>query len=172
MHHRCCTDRLDEIIPWRPVVDETWTSINSLRNKTIHIQGDSLAEQHFIALLCNIWSSNDAEVASLTKTAGQKKLNSDSGIAWNAFIEPIGVSISYLRFNKPKIVPTFDYTVPTYLIVGGWHHGGMEENQLRDLFNQLEKRRRDSTTIVVEELPQHFPGGEYRRDGVYPPMIN
>jgi len=38
-------------------------------------------------------------------------------------------------------------------------------------FNQLEKRRRDSTTIVVEELPQHFPGGEYRRDGVYPPMI-
>ena len=168
MHSRCCTDRLDEIEPWRPVGGANWEIImkmTSLQNKTLTIQGDSLAEQHFIAMLCHAWSSDGVEVTGLSKLNGG---DADEGTVWEARFEPIGITITFLRWNRPQLKPHFDYSKPTFLIVGGWHHGGSSEKEINLFLDQLEELRGEYDTIVVQALPSHFPGGLYLGNSKYP----
>ncbi len=106
--------------------------------------------------------------------------------AWEAHIDPIGVTLSFRRLNQPAIIPNFDYTKPDILIVGGWHHPGNSEKEIIAFLDQLEDLRRVhadgedgdygdedhnsnnlSHTLVVQALPNHFPGGKYIKTG-YP----
>jgi len=170
MYNRCCTNRIDEIEPWRPVGGANWEMLmkkGSLRNNaTLTIQGDSLAEQHFIAMLCHAWSSEGVEVTNLKNHAEGRELV--QGFLWEARIEPIGVTISFLRWDTPKLMPNYNYSKPTFLFVGGWHHGDASEKRMNSFLDQLERLRGESATIVVQALPNHFPGGSYLRGVEYP----
>ena len=109
--HRCCTGRLDEIEPWRPVGGGTWKSIkehpsvlSQSSNATILIQGDSLAAQHFLAMLCHAWSTKGMKVVNLVNHApkGHKA-------RWEAQIEPIGITISFAKNDFPEHVKSWPY---------------------------------------------------------------
>lgn len=168
MHNRCCTNRLNEIKPWRPVGGSNWEMLmeiglkNRLRNVTLAVQGDSLAEQHYIAMLCHAWSSEGVvEVTNVSKPKGDDVNSTSQGTMWEARIEPIGVTMTFVRWNKPQLAPNFDYAKFTFLIVGGWHHGGASEKEINLFLDQLQDLRGESATIVVQALPNHFPGGSY-----------
>jgi len=155
---RCCTDRLDEIEPLRPLSGHhgagaaNWASLmttwrrhkkknmknDDAKNITITIQGDSLAEQHFVAMLCHVWSTanddedEDEEGAAAEVTQLINRSGNWQKAWWEAQIDmdPIGVTLSFRRWNTPNLIPDFDYTEPNVLIVGGWHHGGTSEKQI------------------------------------------
>ena len=149
-------------------------------NATILIQGDSIAEQHFLAMLCHAWTTEGIKVVNL--------VNHDiTGIhnkaRWEAQIEPIGITISFARNNFPELAPDIDYTQPDVLIVGGWHHGSNRSSaermnrfldQLHDLRHANDDSdsdgRRKLQTLVFEHLPTHFPGVEHIKTQIYPPV--
>jgi len=158
VNHRCCTDRLGEIEPWRPIGGpEGWEEISpSLYNSSVFMQGDSLAEQHFLALLCYAWSSNHTNVTSLVNTnnVDGKWLLKD-GTCWEATIEPVGVTLKFCRWSKPTVIPDFDYSTVDHLIIGGWHHGGVGSSEMNSFLDQIASA---PSTLVVQALPAHFPG--------------
>lgn len=192
-NNRCCTDRLDEIEPWRPMIigeedDDIWASlINDFNrsslpftNQSIVIQGDSLAEQHFIAILCHAWSLG-VDVASLERVDGRDENFFGDGLMWEARIGgATGFTFKFIRGNKPALMPGVDYSLPRYLIVGGWHHGGTSSRKINLFLDELERIRAPrnisnfpnilpkTNTLVVQALPSHFPGNLYRKSGDVP----
>ena len=173
VNYRCCTDRLGEIEPWRPIGGPDWGEMSSsLGNSSIFIQGDSLAEQHFLALLCYAWASEEANVTSLINTKQLDNSYLKEGTTWEARIEPVGITVTFCRWNRPTIIPRHDYSTVNHLIVGGWHHGGTETIQLTKFLNQLQILSSSSASIlVVEALPAHFPEtgcyrGLYKKEAV------
>jgi hypothetical protein len=163
IQNRCCTNRLDDIEPLKPVFDEgrriDWLS---MKDATILIQGDSLAEQQFLSLLCYVWASDDnIHVASLVKNVTQTA-------KWRvAQIQPINMTITHLRWNTPELYPPLNYQEPMFLILNPWHHGGIDPISVNKFMDQLEEQRHSNRTIFSQALPSHFPGGEYKSDGDY-----
>ena len=77
------------------------------------------------------------------------------GVRWEATIEPVGVTLKFCRWNKPTVIPDFDYSTVDHLIIGGWHHGGIRSSEVNTFLDQIASA---PSTLVVEALPAHFPG--------------
>jgi hypothetical protein len=165
IQYRCCTSRLHELEPLKAVGGFDFSHITT--NSTMLIQGDSLAEQHFLGMLCYAWATTESVDLQLVSNAGDPKLLKQ-GTMWQAQIGD-HLTVSFLRWNAPNLAPVdIDITTPDYLIVGGWHHGGATFREISKYLDQVQAQRSKST-IVVEALPNHFPGGKYSNQQEYPP---
>jgi hypothetical protein len=178
---RCCFDRLETIQPLRPMggalftppdddIYKTNATITALLvNASVLLQGDSIAEQHFLALLCLAWSQNLTVDLTLERSlAGQDKLGF-SGTTWRAVIQDNNqtrfndtdninrMTIQYNRYNTPGMDPAINYSDHDhdFVLLGGWHHGRLE--QLESFVAQVTAQRPNRPTILVEALPNHFP---------------
>ncbi|KAL7538592.1 hypothetical protein ACHAWF_006142 [Thalassiosira exigua] len=186
VEHRCCTSRLEEgrIDPLRAVggVDYSQLPRGGKRPTTVLIQGDSLAEQHFLGMICSAWSHDDltVDLRRLSDRTGQ-----DEGTAWraNVFVvdgrsgerDRLLISIQYLRWNRPTAAPRASYDlldVPDCVVLGGWHHGGADAGSIERLVTRTRAEgthgRGGQRVVVVDALPSHFPGGKYLASGEYP----
>jgi hypothetical protein len=193
--YRCCTakwpaagaaaaatNNSDFLEPLKPVGGlgflEYWQRMpadsHSLKNHTfVLIQGDSLAEQHFLGMVCLAWSSSipvhwDADPKMWSP--GNKFVATLEGDD-NASI----MTITFVRWNQPVLAPvalTGNLSEPDVVILGGWHHGGVKTPQLARFLGDVHKQRGrvEKPTILVEALPNHFPGGAYSSRQVYPPV--
>jgi len=176
VEYRCCTTKIAEgkIDPLRAVVGVDYSRLH--KNTTILIQGDSLAEQHFLGMMCFAWSAHNLTVHLRPLS---KKKDSSEGVIWssNILLHSIGrnavITIQFLRWNRPQIANEEIYDVledPHFIVLGGWHHGGTDSSQIERFLNQAQSRW-GSKVIVVDALPSHFPGGVYRGDGDYPNTV-
>jgi hypothetical protein len=165
VQYRCCTSRLHELEPLKAVGGFDFSHITT--NSTVLIQGDSLAEQHFLGMLCYAWATLESVDLKLVSNAGDPMLLKQ-GTMWQARIGD-RLTVSFLRWNQPhlNLVPV-DITTPDYFIVGGWHHGGANFPTISIFLDQVQTQR-SKPTIVVEALPNHFPGGKYSKGQEYPP---
>ena len=180
VNHRCCTHRLDDIVPFRPVGGMGWKDwSNNMRQRnhrnisSIHFVGDSLGEQHFVSLLCLAWATNGLGVSTPTFTHSQPNLGPKNGAhikgaSWKATIDPLNVTISFVRAPVPELSDYVNYTDSDVLIVGGWHFGGTSKKGLNTYLEELGQLRPNQLTLIAQALPVHFPGGRYRNDGIYP----
>lgn len=222
VEYRCCTTRAAEgkIEPLRAVGGLDYSHFPTSKPLKVLIQGDSLAEQHFLGMICHAWYSNGLKI-QLEQLAGIKN-EFDDGTLWQADIfrsihgermskiddknnntnnnsntyksgegdDQLIMSIQFLRCNKPgaanitKLHPLNDknktngsiFRSPDFYVVGGWHHGGTSEPNIEKFLDQAyirsEARQKEkdetiiqsSRIIVVNALPNHFPGGKYRND--------
>lgn len=166
--YRCCTRHLSQLLPLRPKGGMEWGDSNYLKNTSIQIVGDSLAEQHFIALLCFAWATPGYQVDNLQNDKlGGSNSTWGPGASWSAIVNPLGTRIIYVRSNQPTIERYVQYDSASFLIVGGayWNHGGLAN--FPNYLCQIERMRLGRPTLVIEALPIHFPGGSYRGDGKY-----
>jgi hypothetical protein len=163
VQYRCCTSRLHELEPLKAVGGFDFSHITT--NSTVLIQGDSLAEQHFLGMLCYAWATAEIVDLHLLSNPGDPMLLKQ-GTMWQARIGD-RLTISFLRWNKPNLAPV-DIITPDYLILGGWHHGGATFPTISKFLDQVQAQR-SKPTIVVEALPNHFPGGKYSNRQEYPP---
>jgi hypothetical protein len=173
-----------------PFLNDDPTENNMKRDFSILLQGDSLAEQHFISMLCLAWSSSLPISIHLDGVDPRKWLNGNykTRLQW---ANQLNMTINFLRVDVPKLAPASllvnsgddearrgDHNgnylqEPDVVILGGWHHGGLD--QLETFLTNVTRLRSTSSspkkskpTIVVEALPNHFPGGRYRGDQNYP----
>ena len=167
VQNRTCWDRLHEIKPLRAhllngsISWSSWSDVGEPANVTI--VGDSLAEQHFVAIVCYAWSAG-------VPMDGPHRLKQDHVVRtglpdWRA---TIGGALR-LTFKRQETIPkTLDrdvYAAPLFLIIGGFHHG---HSGLAEYIRAVAELRGVKQTLVVEALPAHFPGGAYRAHGIYP----
>ncbi len=180
---RCCTSKLSrgEIDPLRAVGGVDYSQIFQ-RNTTIYIQGDSLAEQHFVGMVCYAWSSG--------LTVDMKRLSSEqganAGTIWQANITENDstnqFTIHYLRWNQPTVPPRdiIDFKLlgrPNFIFLGGWHHGLSDNHSITKFLDQMSSHgingHGNENVFVVDALPGHFVGGKYLPDEkLYPPNGN
>eukprot|EP00577_Skeletonema_sp_RCC1716_P022127 CAMPEP_0113380528 /NCGR_PEP_ID=MMETSP0013_2-20120614/4810_1 /TAXON_ID=2843 ORGANISM="Skeletonema costatum, Strain 1716" /NCGR_SAMPLE_ID=MMETSP0013_2 /ASSEMBLY_ACC=CAM_ASM_000158 /LENGTH=222 /DNA_ID=CAMNT_0000262881 /DNA_START=363 /DNA_END=1031 /DNA_ORIENTATION=- /assembly_acc=CAM_ASM_000158 len=150
--NRCCTSKVQqgEIDPLRAVGGVDYSPIlSSKRNLTIFIQGDSLAEQHFLGMICYAWSANNLSV-NLERLSAQKDVA--QGTVWQANITENDSSfkIQYLRWNQPRYPPsarlglasteTVDFNLlakPDFIFLGGWHHGFSDKDSVEQFLAQM-----------------------------------
>jgi hypothetical protein len=180
---RCCTAKLEEIRKLRPAGGSDWRWVLGRRSRngsssstgellsSVLVTGDSLAEQHFVALLCLAWSEGLA--------VDGPHVVAENGITrdWRARVDN-RVTLDFVRNSVPKLRLLLDerngtdvYMRPDLVVVGGWHHG--HTGLLPDYIRGLAELRRgplfNKPTLVVEALASHFPGGKYRPDLTYMP---
>lgn len=136
------------------------------------LQGDSLAEQHFLAMLCHAWTTNLSVTLQLIDDA-EDKLLLKSGVVWEAVIGD-WFTLRFVRQDRPTPSPKIrDYAASDILILGGFHHGTIDRTNVASLVDYVcpgEKGHNNSrpAIIVAEPMPNHFPGGAYRFDQKYP----
>lgn len=177
VEYRCCTSRLEKgkVDPLRAMGGVDYSQLpRGSKNLTILIQGDSLAEQHFLGMICYAWSHNNLTV-DLHRLSDKR--DSAAGTVWraNVFVDRNrAVVIQYLRWNHPTVVPKVNYDLldaPDYVVLGGWHHGGTNARSIEKLINQTRAEgthgRGGQKIIIVDALPSHFPGGKYLHSGKY-----
>lgn len=175
VQNRTCRDRLDAIQPLRARLRGggfDWSSLPDFGGD-VTIVGDSLAEQHFAALVCYAWSAG-------MPVDGPSRLSQRGNFPdWHAVLNDGALHALRLRFVRQDQLPnpnTLDgavYAAPPVLVIGGWHHG---HAQLAKYIRAIAQLRGANRTLVVEALPGHFPGGAYRgaaggggsRPGGYP----
>ena len=140
----------------------TWASqIRGAWN--ILLQGDSLAEQHFLSLVCRAWQEQQQQEEGLlpksTITLRRKSLrtlaerirpHNSPAYMWRAKLGPHTVTL--VRTNVPVVVPKVNYNAYDYIFVGGWHHGGINQEILAPHVTNMGNR-----LVWVEALPSHFP---------------
>lgn len=171
---RCCRFNNGGLLkPLRPLGGVDWTN-SSLRNVSIHVVGDSLAEQHFTALLCLAWSSG-LKLSPVLKLHGKDKDGINPGTSWACTIVPLGVEVAFTRSIRLAVLDAgqgISIAGATFLLVGGWHHIDYSV-KVRDLDAYLGEiaavRGATAATLVVEETPAHFPGGIHLSTHTYPP---
>ncbi|KAJ1448944.1 hypothetical protein M885DRAFT_622969 [Pelagophyceae sp. CCMP2097] len=158
IHFRCCAHGVGKL---RPVGGATWADFLK-RNGTssVLLTGDSLGEQHFLALLCLAW----AEGLAVT---GPRSLSHSGAFKpdWHAIVAE-RVEITFLRSEGVNSRREIDFKAPAHVVLAGWHHGGTE--RLAAYFSSVSSARKGRATLVVEALPAHFPGKEYNKSGKYP----
>jgi len=176
IQNRCCTERLDMIQPLRPTGGITWEQIRSnpafsqkLYNRTILLQGDSLGQQRFIALLCNVWA---VEPERYNSTIHLTELHrSDQANWWRAKLlwdnnnMSLSLTVDFARWSSVGPIDAnemkIDYTMYDYLIFDGWHHRDVHEQGFQNLAHHVLSLRKNQyapqSAIFVEPLPNHFP---------------
>jgi len=174
---RCCTDRLNGIDPLKPVGDVMsiydisgieYPDIISNMDKSILIYGDSIAEQHFLFVMCHAWSLG--KKVELKMTNGIKKFSSSPGTTWEANIGTL--KITYYRWYHLNLSPDIDITKPDYLIITQSHHETeYSANTFGRFLDDIDKQR-TKPTIIAEAMVNHFPGGYFSLTNVYPPTNN
>ena len=169
---RCCSHRLDGIRKLRPVGGVTWAEYllaaaeNNSTSSSVLLTGDSLSEQHFVALLCLAWAEGIA--VDGPRSVAHYGIFDD----WGAVVAD-RVEVTFLRGDKisPKpIIEGQKYASPNHVILGGWHHGGTQN--LPAFFAAVSNVRRGKSTLVVEALPNHFPDGDFRSKSSVVSRIN
>jgi len=162
LQNRTCWDRLHEIQPLRAhllngsISWSSWSDVGEPANVTI--VGDSLAEQHFVAIVCYAWSVG-------VPVDGPHMLNDVVTADWRA---TIGGALRLTFKRQDELLETLDrdvYAAPSFLIIGGFHHN---RSGLAEYIRAVAELRGVKQTLVVEALPAHFPGGAYKADGIYP----
>lgn len=177
----------------------TATAPNTDHTISVLMQGDSLAEQHFLSLLCLAWSSSSAQVVMDNVDPTRWRTNEAKYVThivaapqphqkngkFNNDDMSFNMTITFVRWDRPTLAdPNITGNLENFdvLLLGGWHHGGTEN--LDAFLDQIqkqrtkassttgiqEKKKRKKATIVVEALPSHFPGGRYDGDQKYPPV--
>lgn len=189
VENRCCTSKVQqgEIDPLRAIGGVDYSPIlSSKRNVTIFIQGDSLAEQHFLGMICYAWSANNLSV-NLERLSAQKNQNHAQGTVWQAKITDNDSSfkIQYLRWDQPRYPSsarlglaareTVDFNLfakPDFIFLGGWHHGLSDKDSVEQFLAQMSVQgingHGKQNVFVLDALPNHFPGGKYLESGKYP----
>ncbi|KAJ1448577.1 hypothetical protein M885DRAFT_574132 [Pelagophyceae sp. CCMP2097] len=161
-HFRCCAHGVGK---FRPVGGATWAD-HLKRNGTssLLLSGDSLSEQHFLALLCLAWAEG-------LPVAGPRSLSPPGEYTpnWRAVVAE-RVEVTFLRSDIPLSRPGIDFKTPTHVVLSGWHHGGTEK--LAAYFSSVSSARAGRPTLVVEALPAHFPGNIYRKSNKYPAVTS
>lgn len=164
VQNRTCWDRLHEIQPLRAHLlngSIRWSSFLSDIGEpaNVTIVGDSLAEQHFLALVCYGWSAG-------VPVDGPHKLKQRGMFAdWHAFVGG-ALRLTFIRQSQlPQTLDRAVYAAPSFLIIGGFHHG---HSRLAKYIRAVAELRGAKQTLVVEALAVHFPGGAYRANGIYP----
>jgi len=100
------------------------------------------------------------------------KLSNDTKRTPIKLLQPLNISIHFLRWNDITLVPDTDYAQPDMLIIGGWHHGKERSQQNIETFlDNVNDARGEGLTIVVGDLPAHFPGGKWDPNGPRGPAI-
>lgn len=174
---RCCTNRLHEIQPLQAIGGLDFSHLIT-EKISILIQGDSLAEQHFIFMMCFAWSSG--EKVHFRKIRREKDIravaNEEDLRSFGMYEAKIGsLTITCIKWFPMTLVPTINIEEPDFMLVSAWHHenidgtGGYYRKKIGEYFSQI-KEKRSKPTIVVEALPGHFPGGSWRADMNYPPV--
>jgi hypothetical protein len=169
IENRCCSSRLMELMPLKAkggMDFQVFLTQVALRKKnlTVLFQGDSMAEQHYVGLLCFAWYSKLN--VTLFQTVGDANTQQMDNTQWEAIIEKNFV-LKLLRWNYPSLSPHINYASDDYLVVGGWHHGSPSFSEIKKFIYQLQKLRPTKSVIVTEALPNHFPGGKYSVHGNY-----
>lgn len=186
---RCCLEKADSLPPWRPVGGEGWESARHLWNQTLDggeivVAGDSMAGQIFVALLCLAWATPGHGFVDLVADTSAPMLGEDnrrnSSVAWSATILPHGAKVRWVRlFGVPESHTRFlgeeryfaDWSAyalrdARLLVLSGWMHGLPSMFIVHRLLERLSRnvtRPDGAKTLLVEALPQHFPGGLWQR---------
>lgn len=174
INHRCCTDQVKEgtLEPFRATGGIDYLHLK--RNVTILFQGDSLAEQHFLGMICFAWSEHNV-VVNLRRLSQER--NAREGTIWRASFRidgDIQLIIQFLRWNIPALAPDEAYRLlktPDYIFLGGWHYGNIDITSIETFVSQVQDRwnpHLGHKSIIVDALPSHFPGGSYIPSGLYP----
>ena len=227
---RCCTDRLGKLARLRPIGAFGWLRASPyVANASIYFVGDSLAEQHFLALACLAWATPGFELRLISHVvpdpSGSEASPSFERVV-RAVVEPIGTTLLLTKVSAGvsslalPVSPTSRHVTDaiataSFLVLGGWHHhvGGAQAG-LAALIEKVTRIRNHRfvvpilfvshvyphnsnsasrplacafvhdpssfeftrsnrscrrPTLMVERLPTHFPGGQHRPDGAYPP---
>jgi len=171
--YRCCSERLHEMQPLRAVGGVDYAQLlelsqnNNNKSVSILLQGDSLAEQHFLGLLCFAWSSNITETISMERLSeinDEKPYGKEPGTMWKAQIGEL-LTIYFLRWDLPeRAPPEFDRHIQSadYFIVSAWHHAVVK---IPSFLQQLQAQRNGKPTILVDNLPQHKKGTQTEKLG-------
>jgi hypothetical protein len=181
VNYRCCTERIAEgkIDFLRAVGGADYLQLN--KNTTILIQGDSLAEQHFLGMICFAWSAHNMTV-DLRRVSQER--DHHPGTTWKAQIlvkRYVVFNIQFLRWDKPQMASEEAYALldnPDFIILGGWHHGLTASKSIESFLTKVQNRwnimnhqEMGRRVFVVDPLPSHFPGGAYIASGQYPAAI-
>eukprot|EP00756_Hemistasia_phaeocysticola_P026818 Hpha_TRINITY_DN16085_c1_g2::TRINITY_DN16085_c1_g2_i2::g.118915::m.118915 len=167
-HNRTCWDRLDEIQHLRAYLPNGTGTFPSSGEWPVNVTivGDSLAEQHFLALVCYAWSTG-VTVEGPTILRPSDPLKPD----WGATIGG-ALRLTYVRQDRfPTALPAAVYIEPSLVIVGGFNHF-REPRFVNKYLRAVAKLRQHKRTLFVEALPRHFPGGYYLPGGMYPKSPN
>ena len=165
LQNRTCWNRLHEIQPLRAhllngrISWSSWSDVGEPANVTI--VGDSLAEQHFVAIVCYAWSAG----VPMDGPHMLKQVVHERDADWRA---TIGGALRLTFKRQNNLLETLDrdvYAAPSFLIIGGFHHG---HSGLAEYIRAVAELRGVKQTLIVEALPAHFPGGWYRADALYP----
>lgn len=171
LQYRCCGSRLDEIDPWRPLGGLRFGSavLSRLNNAKIYLQGDSMAEQHYLALLCLAWADKLHVELKPTKHDPRQR----DPTVWTARIasKDLSMQVDLNRQYSPVFDKDTNYSGDNYdfVILGGMHHGGL--NNIEHLMQQVSSERQSKPIIMVNPLPSHFPGGVHRPDNDFPDAV-
>ncbi|KAL7557454.1 hypothetical protein ACA910_009270 [Epithemia clementina (nom. ined.)] len=184
--YRCCQDRLDRIAPLRPVGGLTYSKLmerfnnaaaaaategnnnnkNNNDNNTnetfvprpisILIQGDSLAEQHYLALLCHAWYETNVVDFDVTQERFGVDKNNRGVYIWNAV--NMYLNLTLMRWEWPSVSDHVNYQEYDYVYVGGWHHGGSDRKTIQKFLSKLDQRRKPThnPTFAVQATPTHY----------------
>jgi len=175
---KCCRNRLHEIKPLQAIGGPNFSHFSNLiRTETsILILGDSLAEQHFVFMLCHAWSHGEkVQIRRIKREFNIMTEENEEGL--RMYEAKIGkLKITGIKWYPMTLVPTVNIEEPDFMLVSAWHHepklkhphrGREAEICLREYFSLI-KDKRSKPTIFIEAFPGHFPGGFYNPAGNYP----
>lgn len=165
---RCCWDKVTKIRPLRLLSEWDWQNAGVLRNKTVLVLGDSLAQQHFIALVCSAWETAGHWYENLVQERG----HGISQEVWAARIEPLGITLRFARCTIDRVPDYLTETIRSadFVAVSAWYtHYQHYLSGRANLTKQIPKillhldsarkaRKEPFSTIVLPLLPAHFEG--------------
>ena len=166
--YRCCSLRLGEIRPLWPSGGLNWAqAADVMRNRTIVFTGDSITEQHFVALLCLAWAEKFSEVEVHT-TAPWTDRNRRFGpayVPWVGTVRRTNTRILFFRNHEATLLPVEAKvsSLGAVLVRGGW------QQALPTAATMRAYAAMPGASLLVEALPAHFPGGVHRGPLPYPP---
>lgn len=164
----------------RPVANAGWSELARLGKGDFSVDfvGDSIGEQHFVALLCHAWSEGIPMDGPHRRTNGT---STNSPFTWQATVRPpnsksrILLQLHRTSGGKPDMpMLATNYRKPDVLIVNGINNHGATEH-IPSYINSVASIRRGKATLLVEALPTHFPGGKYLKPSrtiAYPPAAS
>lgn len=145
--YRCCTSKLGSIQKLRAVPDVGPLTTKYLYNSSMLIAGDSMAEQHWLSLVCSAWAEG-------LRTNVTKYRPNGRFLGWRATGSDL--DLTFVRSNRPEVLGGIDYESPKVLVLAGWQHGNLE--MLGSMLDEIAHLRPiPKLTMIAQALPSHFP---------------